>query len=111
MPHSMRIVVDLPAPFGPSTPKISPRITLSETSRTATSEPKRRDSDCVSMIGSLTSLPPAQAHERGYACSHLLLRVVDAHSDPHHQRRALSLAEQVARRELGTPRYVLHLAG
>jgi hypothetical protein len=40
MPHSMRIVVDLPAPFGPSTPKISPRETLNDTSRTATSEPK-----------------------------------------------------------------------
>ena len=33
----MRMVVDLPAPFGPSTPKISPRRTVSETSRTATS--------------------------------------------------------------------------
>jgi hypothetical protein len=49
MPHSMRIVVDLPAPFGPSTPKMRPRATRNETSRTATSEPKRRSSRSVVM--------------------------------------------------------------
>ena len=46
----MRMVVDLPAPFGPSTPKISPRRTVSDTSRTATSWPKRRDRCSVSMM-------------------------------------------------------------
>src|SRR5580704_10433488 len=40
-PHRMRIVVDLPAPFGPRKPKISPRWTSSVTSFTATKSPKR----------------------------------------------------------------------
>src|SRR5579864_8304520 len=40
-PHRMRMVVDLPAPFGPRKPKISPRFTSSETLSTATKSPKR----------------------------------------------------------------------
>src|SRR6188768_3135147 len=40
-PHRMRIVVDLPAPFGPRNPKISPCDTSSDTSSTATKVPKR----------------------------------------------------------------------
>src|SRR5258706_13626550 len=98
MPHSMRMVVDLPAPFGPSTPKISPRVTLSETSRTASSEPKRRDSERVSMIVSATSLASRQMYEGRHSGAQLLLRVVDAHAHAHHQRRALFFAEQGARR-------------
>ncbi len=35
------MVVDLPAPFGPRKPKISPRATVSETWSTATKSPKR----------------------------------------------------------------------
>src|SRR5580704_678166 len=38
-PHKIRIVVDLPAPFGPRNPKISPRVTSSETLSTATKSP------------------------------------------------------------------------
>src|SRR5262245_2959153 len=41
-PHSMRIVVDLPAPLLPRKPKISPRRTSNETLSTATNWPKRR---------------------------------------------------------------------
>ena len=41
-PHSMRKVVVLPAPFGPSSPNISPRLTLKLTWLTATN---RRSSD------------------------------------------------------------------
>src|ERR1700680_157408 len=40
-PHRIRIVVDLPAPFGPRKPKISPRFTSSETLSTATKSPNR----------------------------------------------------------------------
>ena len=40
-PASMRIVVDLPAPFGPRKPSTSPRPTLNETSSTAVKLPKR----------------------------------------------------------------------
>jgi len=45
IPQSIRIVVDFPAPLGPRMPKISPRRTSSETSRTATSDPKERPKD------------------------------------------------------------------
>ena len=37
----MRIVVDLPAPFAPRKPKISPSPTASETRSTAVKAPKR----------------------------------------------------------------------
>src|SRR4051812_27284831 len=52
IPQSMRMVVDLPAPFGPRTPKISPRSTVSETSRTATRRPKVRDRFSALTMGS-----------------------------------------------------------
>src|SRR5512145_516172 len=41
MPHSIRMVVDLPAPFGPRKPKISPLRTSKLTRFTATKPPKR----------------------------------------------------------------------
>jgi hypothetical protein len=41
-PHSIRIVVDLPAPLLPRNPKISPARTSKDTSSTATKFPKRR---------------------------------------------------------------------
>src|SRR5438552_18749312 len=107
MAHSMRMVVDLPAPLGPSTPKISPRFTCSETSRTACSEPNWRESERVSMMSSLMSIGSAQEHERGHAGAQLLLRIRDAHAHAHHQRGALLLAEQVTRRKLGATRDVL----
>ena len=47
----MRKVVDLPAPFGPSSPKISPRCTVKLTWSTATNAPKRRTRSCTSMAG------------------------------------------------------------
>src|SRR5882724_9179311 len=40
-PQRMRMVVDLPAPFGPRNPKISPRVTSRFTRSTATKSPKR----------------------------------------------------------------------
>src|SRR5688500_9294949 len=41
-PHSIRIVVDLPAPLLPRKPKTSPRPTSKLTRSTATNGPKRR---------------------------------------------------------------------
>src|SRR6516165_6694624 len=41
-PHSIRMVVDLPAPLLPRNPKISPRATSNDTWSTATKSPKRR---------------------------------------------------------------------
>src|ERR1700730_17964703 len=40
-PHSIRMVVDLPAPLGPRNPKISPRLTSRLIWSTATKLPKR----------------------------------------------------------------------
>src|SRR5690349_13882912 len=41
MPQSILMVVDLPAPFGPRKPKISPRLTFRLTLFTAMKSPKR----------------------------------------------------------------------
>ncbi len=46
-PSSILIDVLLPAPFGPRKPKISPRRTVSERSRTATLSPKTLRKCCV----------------------------------------------------------------
>src|SRR5262245_12171463 len=41
-PHSIRIVVDLPAPLAPRKPNTSPSFTSNERRSTAVNEPKRR---------------------------------------------------------------------
>ena len=58
---SMLIVVDLPAPFGPRKPNISPSSIVRSRSSTATTSPKRFVSPCVSMEGIL-----ARDHSRPY---------------------------------------------
>jgi hypothetical protein len=45
------MVVVLPAPLGPSSPKISPRATANESPSTAVTSPKRRVSPRASMAG------------------------------------------------------------
>ena len=57
-PHSMRKVVDLPAPLAPSRPKISPRATVKLTSSTATNAPKRRVR-CSTVITASAGREPA----------------------------------------------------
>src|ERR1700712_6082457 len=47
----MRIVVVLPAPFGPSIPRISPSRTEKEMPSTAVKSPYRRLRFCASIIG------------------------------------------------------------
>ena len=49
----MRMVVDLPAPFGPRKPTISPRFTSNETLSSALKLPKRLDSSLAWIITSL----------------------------------------------------------
>ena len=51
-PQSIRNVVDLPAPLGPSSPKISPRDTSNEMSDAAVKSPKRLVSARASITGS-----------------------------------------------------------
>src|SRR5918993_5390460 len=48
-PHNMRIVVDLPAPFAPRKPKISPCCTWNESESTARKLPNRRERSRTSM--------------------------------------------------------------
>src|SRR4051812_36197628 len=71
-PHSIRMVVDLPAPLLPRKPKISPRSTSKLTSSTATNWPKRRDSPRTSMAFTLPS----------YGAVELRLRQADARDRP-----------------------------
>src|SRR5688572_30141466 len=59
-PHSMRMVVDLPAPLLPRNPKISPWRTSNERSSTATNSPNRRDRSRTSMaVGTADSVSTA----------------------------------------------------
>ena len=48
-PASMRIVVDLPAPFGPRKPSTSPRATVNVTLSTAVKLPNRLVSPAISI--------------------------------------------------------------
>src|SRR5687767_1819409 len=56
-PERMRKIVLLPAPFGPSSPTISPRPTSKETSLTAVYFAYRLVNSRTSIIGSITALP------------------------------------------------------
>src|SRR4029453_9165249 len=49
-PHSILIVVVLPAPFGPRKPNICPRVTVSDRLTTASMSPNRRVRRSVSRI-------------------------------------------------------------
>src|SRR6187397_933514 len=107
-PQRMRISVDLPEPFGPSRPKISPRGTRSETLSSARTLPKSRLTPSTSMPYGLTSRAPAvcvpaarapasamrhrgpQVHERGHAGLELG-RGLDDHLDAEDLLHALLL--------------------
>src|SRR5881392_2044206 len=52
IPHSIRITVVFPEPFGPRKPKIDPFPTVNETRSTAVKAPKRFVSPFTSIIGS-----------------------------------------------------------
>src|SRR5512139_3916586 len=63
------MVVDLPAPFGPRKPKISPRRTVRLTRLTATKSPKRRSRSCrltaMSPGAGIMVSPPSAVAEHG----------------------------------------------
>ena len=70
-PHSMRMVVDLPAPLAPRKPKISPCFTENDRSSTATNAPKRR-------VNPRTSIAAAEGADSGVAETSWLMAVVPA---------------------------------
>ena len=57
MSISIRIVVVLPAPFGPSRPYTAPRGTVNDRVETATKSPNRFVMPSIWMIGSLVMVP------------------------------------------------------
>src|ERR1700734_3445624 len=57
--HRILIVVDLPAPFGPRKPKVSPAVTAKLIPRTASISPYRLTRSVTWTTGSLTRRPPA----------------------------------------------------
>src|SRR5262252_7785177 len=61
-PVTMRMVVDLPAPFGPRKPSTSPRSTVNETSFTASLVP-----NALVRFSTLIMFPPAVPRDRGEA--------------------------------------------
>src|SRR6266542_1374185 len=79
---SMRMSVDLPAPLGPSMPKISPSPTVNEMPSTAVKSPKRLVSPATSMAGAAaTSAPHGQGDVGGHADGDAAGAVVDVQPD------------------------------
>src|SRR5512133_2612590 len=80
IPHSMRIVVDLPEPFAPRNPKISPLLTENEILLTATKSPNF-----------FSSSETAMASDREGVMGKLLIRFLDPRNDGRLQRREIPL--------------------
>src|SRR5215831_3128811 len=78
---SMRISVDLPAPLGPSRPKISPSSTANDTPLTAVNSPKRLTMRRTSIAAMAAALPHPQRDVGGHADREAAVAVVDA--QPH----------------------------
>src|SRR6185503_19640300 len=100
-PHSMRISVDLPLPFGPSNPKIVPRGTSNDTRSTAVRGPNRRVSARATRAGaelvlaSRSFLEPSFTEARRHSPDHtsFLEPHVDRHARP---QQLLALLERDA---------------
>src|SRR5215468_10272433 len=75
-PVTMRMVVDLPAPFGPRKPNTSPRSTVNETSFTASLVP-----NALVRFSTLIMFPPAVPCDRGERClySYSALKYIGTH--------------------------------
>src|ERR1039457_2557206 len=114
-PHSMRSVVVLPAPSGPTSPKISPLATVRSRWSTAVSVPKRLVRPLVSMMVSMilsmvASIPPQQYFRiRRHVGLQLAARILHLDLYPVHQLHPLLLRLDLLRRELrlrGDKRYM-----
>src|ERR1039457_4889239 len=80
-PHSIRMVVDFPAPLGPRKPKISPFLTRSETWSTATNAPNVFTRSSISTAHSLVMNAASSS-------SYSLFRPYRGDERPFHIRRA-----------------------
>src|SRR5450631_1655345 len=82
---SMRISVDFPAPFGPSSASVSPRSTVNETLSTAVKSPKRlvipRTSIAMVTAFSLGGHALGKLHVRRHARRELPVAIVDVNAD------------------------------
>src|SRR5439155_3225328 len=103
---SMRISVDLPAPLGPSSPKISPSSTAKVMPFTAVKSPNFLTMDRTS-IALVTSRHPEQ-HVRRHADGEDAVVVVDAQANLERLDVALGPAHVALRRERGVGAAVEH---
>src|SRR4051812_45228462 len=80
---SMRMRVDLPAPLGPSMPKISPSPTVNEMPSTAVKSPQRLERLTTSMAGAVaaTSATHGQGDIGGHPDGEAARAIVDVQAD------------------------------
>src|SRR5215471_5384014 len=107
---SMRISVDLPAPFGPSRPKTSPCATSKLTPLTAVKSPKRLTMSRTSIAFMTDSCASGQQDVRGHADGQRTIAVVDAKADFERLDVALLAADVALRRKAGINTSVEHRA-
>ena len=101
-PHSMRSVVVLPAPSGPTSPKISPRATSRFRWSTAVScaEAPRQVASFDDRFARLHLLTQQNLRIRRHVRFQLVLRILHLDLDPVHQLHPLLLRLNLLRREL-----------
>src|SRR5438105_9952752 len=95
--HRMLMVVDLPAPFGPRTPKISPGRTSRSIPRTASTGPKFLTRSCTEMA-SWSFMRLALSRRLDAPAPHLLLG--DSLAGPMHRSEPVSHLDELVLRQL-----------
>src|SRR5262245_37145969 len=110
-PHSMRMVVVLPEPLGPSMPKISPASIEKLMPSTAVSAPKRLTSPSTAMTGGMALLRGADPRFGGQPGLERAAGRVDRDLHAEHDVGLLLFGERGARRELGAARDLHHATG
>src|SRR5712692_9456891 len=102
-PHNIRNVVVLPAPSGPTSPKISPRATSMLSRSTAANSPNFRVRSLVLIIDSCLFVfirGQYQHSIRRHVRFQLMLRIIHFDLDPVHQLQPLLGSLYLLRREL-----------
>src|SRR6476620_7238733 len=107
MPHSIRMTVDLPEPFGPRKPKIEPLATANETRSTAVNGPNRRVRFSHSIMGS--ALTESKNNVARHASAQGIVLIFEAYFDREHSLHALLHRLHVAWGEFGVASYLFNL--